>query len=461
MSADVKGGAKGKIGAKVALGLYAFVLFFEPPFTPMSQIYLTGAVTLGLLFFEYRRGSLDEVMRLAHLDKTLVAMIIASAYLLTVTLIDLALIETTDVTDNRLRCFNQLFVLTGIQLAGVLYVLAKARQFGFSLRDVLMVALIAGAVQGLCVLAAYGMPQIRDMFLHFADDIYENPWMYERRGFGFSSTLLDTFGYGIGVLCAVLLFSPLKSRIANVGYFALMVLCTFLNSRTGLVVALVAVCVKLLLPRRGVARAAWAVILLMLFMAFLEFAPTFVQMGSRSPEVTVRWVSSALNDFYLLVTGGADVTEVQFVDDIAPLPSHLFEFLLGSGHSIYDTSVELGFRSDIGYYNIVWTYGFIGAAFYYGFMLWLALKAYRGSSSWEMKALAVFLVVAFFVVQLKGNVLGASPGISVTYYCLFSILYFNSVDGERIKATRSVSFGGGVSVPIRKSLRRGGAGEFR
>lgn len=418
-----------------ALGLYAFVLFFQPPLTPVSQVYITGAVTLLLLAMEHGTGDIETIVGRSRMDYVLVALVVMSAYLLMVSLVDLLFIEESNVTVNRFRCFNQLFVLTIIQMAGILYILVKANAWKLSLDDVLLVALIAGALQALCCLAAYFSPQVRALFLTFADDIYRNPWQYERRGFGFSSTLLDTFGYGIGMLCGILLARPLRSKLANLVAFALLVFVALQNSRTGLVVIALVFAIWLVARRDGVSGVLLvAAVALLAFYAF-RLIPEIVGCMNRSDSVTIRWVGSALNDFYLMVTGQIELSDVQFVDDIAPLSSVPFEVIFGSGHSIYDTSQELGFRSDIGYLNVVWIYGVIGTLLYYGFVVYLGVVAFNSQSERRYRVLAISVLAAFFLVQFKGNVLGASPGICVTYFCLFSLIAFG--DGKERHSTCS------------------------
>lgn len=408
---------------KILLGLYTFILVFEPPITPIGQIYLTAIMTVMLIIANGGSKSIEQPMRRTKTVKVLIALILMSAYLLAVNLIDILFIDQRDLFDNRMRCFNQLFVLTSIQITGVLFVLSKAEQYSFSLRDVFDVVLVAGLIEGILVVIAYVAPPVRLFFMRYASDLYANPWHFERRGFGFSATLLDTFGYGIGLLSGILLLVEKDKPIACLPYLAMLIFVSFVNSRTGLVIITLAIMVKLV-SGRGI-KGVLGLLFLFGSMIFLyKWMPDLILAGNKNSNITIRWVTSALEDFYQIVTRQSALEDAQFVSTIIPLPVNLFEFFFGSGHSVYAMRDVLGYSSDIGYINLAWIYGVIGTSIYYLFTLYIFLEAYRSAQTAGIRALIVFLAISFFLVQLKGNVLGASPGICITYLCVFSVIYF-------------------------------------
>ena len=425
------------------LSIYAFLLIFEPPILPVSQIYITGAITLLLLVGTPCRDYLDNVIRLTGSDKAFIALVIMAAYLLTVSLIDLTLIDYSTWDSTRIRAFNQLFVLTLIQALGVLYILCEARRYGMGLEDVMKISLGAALIEGLCVVVALAVPQVRNFFLRYAPAVYSNAWVYERRAYGFSATLLDTFGYGVGLLFGIALFVPSGKKSIRALCLILLALAALYNSRTGLVVIALAVGFKLLFGKSKKDILIGILILSALIVLLFGAMPMMISAGLRSPNVTIRWVASALKDFYLLYNSETSVDNVQFVSDIVPLPTNLFEIFFGSGHTVYGVeAARAGVRTDIGYTNIFWAYGIIGTAMYYSFMLYIFRSAYKRSPSYSFKALVLFFALAFFIVQIKANLLGASPGVCVTYYVIMSLIYFGNLGQEAIPSRQ-------ISIPAK------------
>ena len=405
------------------LSAYLFILFFQPPITPISQIYLTGIITFVLLALEGKR-SVESVIRRTQAGKLLVALVLMSAYLWVVSMVNVLLIDQRDLFINRLRCFNQLAVLTFIQVSGVLFTLIRAEKMHLSMRELLQMAVLAGVMQGICAIGAYYLPELRRLFLQNADTVYQNEWLLERRGYGFSATLLDTFGYGIGIIGAILLCVPFKSKIVNILAAALLIFTAFFNSRTGIVVLLFAVIVKSCLSGKGFSRIVYLAVTLISLSVIYMHLPDIIQVGSQSASYTVRWVTSALNDFYSVLHNEMSVGDAQFVSGLISFSNNDFELLFGSGHSVYGTRPVLGFATDIGYYNLIWIYGVVGTLAIYAFFINLSIKAYRLCQSNQVRILVVIAVTTFFLVQFKCNVLGASPGICATYLILYSVFFY-------------------------------------
>lgn len=155
----------------------------------------------------------------------------------------------------------------------------------------------AGMLQFALVLIAVLIPAVKAAFVAL---IYKNtgdtylgiPWIMERRGFGFSNSFVDTFGFGMGIVAALPLFFLKKTKEKIALFVPCLVLISLVNVRTGLIMAAVG-CVFALpsifkafmeSKTKIIASALASVMLLLVFVGTVYI---------RSPK-TIYWI---LEDF--------------------------------------------------------------------------------------------------------------------------------------------------------------------
>ena len=190
---------------KVWLVMYTFLAIFEPPFLPISSIYITGIITILLIVFENRFLVPAEILKTSTMDKTIKIILVLLIQLFIVGFIDATFIENTDLFSNRLRCINQLAVLTPIQLLNIYYILMRAKKLRYNSKDLFEILFYAAAIQGGLAVIAYFQPEVRSYFLSNMSYVFDSEWTLQRRGYGFSQVLLDTFGYGMALIAGYLL----------------------------------------------------------------------------------------------------------------------------------------------------------------------------------------------------------------------------------------------------------------
>ena len=115
--------------------------------------------------------------------------------------------------------------------------------------------------------------------------------------------------------------------------------------------------------------------------------------------------------------------EVGFLDNFIDLPNNYFELLFGTGHHVYDTQSSMGFRTDIGYYNLLWEFGLIGGIVLMALILWFIIKPFFMTTDLLIKRIALFNFLSYIVVMMKAILLGYNPGVFVNYMIIFSIYY--------------------------------------
>lgn len=413
---------------KLWLILYTFFAIFEPPFLPVSSIYITGFLTIVLIAIEHKAQLPIEVLKSSNIYTVFKIVFLMLCQLIIVGLIDTFFIENVDLISNRLRCVNQLVILTSIQLLNIYYILLQAKKYEYSLKNLFEILFYAAVIQGLLALTAYLIPGIRSYFLSNMSDVFNSEWTLQRRGYGFSQVLLDTFGYGMALVGGDLLIVLTKNKLKKAIFLALILFAIFMNARTGIIVFSIAVIVYLLKSNKleiGLIKIAFTAAILII--GYLYIIPFIINYGMNSNSYTIQWIVDPINEIYGIISGNSDMTNLEsltFVSHIIEFPSNVFQLIFGTGHSVYGTSNILGFSTDIGYYNMIWIYGFIGTLLWYSLMIYLFVKAFRATPSINYKAICIFCLISYFIVQVKANLLGYNPGTFVTYFTIFVLIYY-------------------------------------
>lgn len=406
--------------------LYIFIAIFQPPILPCDLIYISLIVTLFLIVvdsdFKLDLRILRE-SRLLVMIKVIVTMLV---YVITIDLIDMLFIDHTDMLSNRLRIINQLVILTGEELLAVYYLLTRIEKYSIDRYSFFSLIIGAGTVQGGLSVLAYLVPSIRTFFLRYSGSLFENAWILERRGYGYSAILVDTFGYGMALIAGTSLLISKNNHFRSICSIMLMGFCILVNARTGIVVFLLAIMLYILKTNsvvKAIIKIVFAGASVVLIYHFI--LPTVLLWGIRSSNSTIKWITSDFYDMYYRTESSARIADSYFISNVVKLPENIFELCFGSGHSVYGTKLILGFATDIGYINLVWAYGILGTSFFLISMYSIMYNTYKSCKTNDMKLIALFNLIAYFLVLVKGILLGYNPGTMIMYLMIFSINYYN------------------------------------
>ena len=302
----------------------------------------------------------------------------------------------------------------------------------YGLADAFRLLILAGLLQGGCAVIAFFVPPIRTAFMFFGDRaLYDNDFFLERRGYGFSMTLIDTFGYGIGLIAGYMVLIGWPRRVKyRLLCIALLVFTTAINARTGLFVLVIAVFLKLIFWGGTFFKALFSIGVLSLLLYILKvFFPVILEMGVRSDNSTLVWIcSDFLEMYYMVFESGASnsmqMEDATFLSNFVSLPDNFFEYLFGSGHYVYDTKHELGFRTDIGYYNLFWEFGILMSGVILLKFASFIGKPFLMTDNTKIKSIVVFNFVAYAFLLMKAILLGYNPGVFVNYYVTFALYFY-------------------------------------
>lgn len=427
--------------------LFIFISIFEPPFLPVQLIYIQGIIELiYLLFFrilKYKRIDLN-VPQKSGIENYYGFMMLLWGMLSLSRVADIIFFNGELSFSNWIKSTNQFIVLTLIELINVIIILSYFQKNKYSLDYLIKSIINAGTLQGLFSLLAFLIPPLRMAFLKFAGDIYTNSWVLERRGYGFSQSLLDGFGYGMGLIAGLLIlrfkFDSVKHIFNQCIKLFLITFSILVNSRTGLIILLLAVLLKLTVSNSiKITLIKLPIVIIILYM-FMHFLVPLVNSGMASSNVNVSWIASDIGGLIKSIIPSANInttlvqaqsTNNAYFTSITniQLPNNAYQFLFGKGWQVYEGS-SLGYRSDNGYVNMFWMVGVVGTIAYYLYNLFISIKLFNKISK-EYYIILIFNYIALLTYSVKGRPIGYSSGIVVFYILIFSISFYGMVVSKR------------------------------
>ncbi|MDO4780791.1 MAG: hypothetical protein Q4A34_00135 [Candidatus Saccharibacteria bacterium] len=410
---------------KAWLSLMAFWLIFAPPVIPqLNSIMLLGIVTAVLLAVGYR-DELRDLLNVSVVRWALVGMTAFTAYAIVVGIINMVFGEVIPLREHIMTVYR-FGLLMPVAMTTVIYMALFAKRRGYDYTDILEIVLWAGVLQVVLAIIAAIIPQFRTVLIDVmhtmtGDAIFTNKYYLERRFFGFANNMLDTFGYGVGIITGIVpIVAALRRRWWYILFLPGFFFALLMNARTGVVVALIGLIITViwLLLRGG-----WwlRAIILGAIGAVLLLVPVGLEYMRRSyPKVYYSSMHDAGSVLNFLQSGDTaspkangqkvDTTAKQlFSGRFWQLPEGI-QLLFGSGHSVY--GVDGYNHSDVGYINDIWLWGFVGMVAMFGSII--ALMAMYGMRSSAAMAIAVFLIVALLLFQVKGRAVMANAGFVAT-----------------------------------------------
>lgn len=124
----------------IPLIVYLFIVVFQPGFLPINTIYLVGALTIVLLALES-----ECVLPIRIINSNSIGMfnlyrgfVLLSIYIMIISIINI-LTGDIVVLDNRIRCVNQLIILTGIEFICIFFFLKKCEKNNLNMDDVVSI----------------------------------------------------------------------------------------------------------------------------------------------------------------------------------------------------------------------------------------------------------------------------------------------------------------------------------
>lgn len=427
---------------KLLLILYVFTLLFSPPIFPgMRSMYLLAAISV-LFMLVYYRKDIAKVYSNSNIGVIVKLFLGLSAYIAAVAILSIGFTEVYFVDSVGKM------LLTGPVLAiCVSFLITVYKRSRYGLNDALKIIMYAGLLQVALSLVAFLVPNVKDMFVaimqaNVGTAALFDPFQIEMRLFGFAGDMFDRFGYGMGIMTVLpALLAYNTGRLRYMMLIPLFIVSIILNSRTGLLVAIVttlpivlATLRKYTMTTKNVKAAFSGVLLvgLSIFGGVYAINGVFTSGNDNIQGYTISNFQSVFDYF----SGSSssenkdNTAELLFSDRFWELPTQAHELIFGTSHSKY--SIKGISHSDVGYINDIWMFGILGAIIAYFVLAYFTLSIAKFGV--QYKLLAVGLLLGFFVYQVKGVALwSANIGIAL-HILLVALVYYYLSDTKEIRS---------------------------
>ena len=414
--------------------LYLFVVIFAPPIIPYPHLVLT-AISVLLLVTEYR--PYYKGIAVASTAYTwLLGMIVVAVYALTIpTAISMFLSDIVD-TSHYISLFNRFAVLVVTIIPCSTLLLCKIYKSGYGIDFFLECIIKAGLLEGLTAVLAFLSPAVKDVFISLMRrntdiSLYNNTWYITVRSYGLAGTLVDLYGLGIAIIAGISFFYGVTRKRRYVIYSMLIAVAALLNARTGVIIYLAAVVFSLiyLIATSHIKSAGKAIIALIILYFFVQLVFSMISKN----QYTSGWLNSAVTDVQKFLDNATSGSQTAQNNEIAKLfsqrywqlPDNPIRVFLGTGHSLYETGGAYA-HSDVGYINDIWFIGLLGVTFMYGMVVMRSVNIVRRSTNIIFRFAAIYILIAFFIFNIKGAAIGYNPGAASIFLLLFGMSYFSA-----------------------------------
>lgn len=425
-----------KIKVGIPLAVYLFLAIYAPPIISLNLFHIITVFSLVMIILKYRY-LVNEILKKMRCT--------SMYYIIFINLFIVALGAFTTLFSHDSRLKDDLMIALVYQavisiseiIISTLYIccVIENNYSQDSGKKFFESIVVAGIIEFLLVMITYLNSNIRTSFLSLMgsntglSNLYSNYSEYlNYRGYGFALELLDTFGYGTGIIGGIAFILGKYNKKYYFFSFC-MLIATLLNSRTGLIMMALFISIDFVFGKNAtLTRNKFIQILLLMLLAILLWCiilPAFLNeiFMTTKDEIlknTARDLLQVLHFNYHTLQR-----------EMWQLPDNVIYLLFGTGHLVTSTV------STVGYVNAIWAYGIFGTVLLYTLSLLMYIRTLRRCKHNSLYYNIVFaLFIVFFVIQLKMPVFTYSAGGYLQFSIPMIVNYLISKEKDYYEETK-------------------------
>lgn len=409
---------KENLKIKIPLIIYIFLFLFAPPIIKDINLLLILFFFSFIMIITKYRKEIKNIINIKNLKVLCGLLAIYFIYYFIVIGVNFLFTGKLYLYNYVINLYSMLLVFPVVFVCS-LHIILYSKKHKITFNDIIKYIIIAGMIQAFITLVALLFPSVKSfliniMYNNTGEELYLNKYHTERRMFGFANNLLDSFGFGTGIIAALPLFYSINNSKKWLITIPFLLLVPLLNSRTGLIMFGLGFIVWLvyIIKTKSLKRYFNIFVLMGVLIIF-----SIVAISILSPK-TITWIIDDVLSFFTDKKGTADVL---FGKNFWKLPSNILNIIFGTGYNIaaYGNMKNiLGFTSDVGYINEIWRTGLVGLLLLCGIFS-LLIKYIVKKLPNEYKFFSIFIFLASLIGNIKFNVFSYNPGIVVL--CIISI----------------------------------------
>lgn len=410
-----------------------FVLFFSPPVIKTVNVVLFLSVLSVLyLLIKYSKRPKDFLKLIKDSGLSHLILIFVSILLLLAITVGVDYLNGVALDNPRpyITSAYRILLICPAVVVIIISFLDYAKRRGWSFLDVAQLIIVAFVLQALIGIAALALPSIKDFLVSImasntGNPVFDNEFEVQRRFYGFANTLLDPYGYALGVMSFFAIAVAYLKRSVLLLVFSLLFLFTAaINSRTGLVVFALAVLLMFVygvvyavrhtdrvrgenVAKNHLIKIAVVSVIVLSLSAFAIGNSNLTALKSTTGAIK-GYVSFVLGETGSSRGGAAPL----FIEQYWYLPDNPKTMAIGAGHAVVGTPSLT--HADPGYVNDIFAFGILGSLLLYIAILSPSLKLLISKDKRHILRLAALvMILSFLVYNLKGLAVSANQGLIV------------------------------------------------
>lgn len=408
---------------KPLLHIYIFYVVYTPIFGSgvIFDKYIVLSILALIMLLPYLLRRDQSILKiLGHRNVILLMFVVFSLSLYPIFIQTINNIPINSIADLRVVQNN----LINILIIHAAIIIDKVRKFGYTKAQGFEILLKFGALQGTICIFGLLFPAVKDVFI----GLYQagggfNQFVIDTRIFGISSDY--TFGTPIyhGLIAGLAVYFALRYGIRRYYlYIPFILLATFLNGRTGILVFLLTATASIFYVYARRSRLVNAFFAFSMIVALL--AGLLMMVAHFAPSA-YNFIDSFVEDTRNLIEKHELTGNYEVLYETSKIVPKNEKLLYGEGYRIYDTqgSQLAGGRSDVGYINDL----FVGGIFYIIVLYGAAFSfmMYRARKEAFVFSLIIFIML---VVNIKGEIFRSA-------IFMFAVVYIKmlSLEYDKIK----------------------------
>lgn len=427
---------------KIYLVMYLFIFMYLPPIIKNVNILIPLTIySFILIILKYR--SVLKTITIKNNYKSIIKLIFLYFFWYIISIILNTFISGKFYFYNYFINFYSLSLVFVFTIICSLYLLLNCKVNKIDFNELINLIIISGLIQSFLAILALLSSDIKTFFVNVmykntGDNLLIHKYNVERRFFGFANNMLDSYGFGTGVIAALPLYVSLKNNKIWLLAIPFLLMVPLLNSRTGLVVFGISVVIYFIYIFKN-----------NLFDKFKKIIPIalgFIALLTISVflfnPATIDWI---IRDFSSFFTNKFGTFNVLFSKKFWKLPDFL-GLVIGKGYNVAGfggMTKVLGFSSDVGYINEIWKTGIIGLLLMINIFIRLT-KCMFSSSEKENRFLIAFLTISIILCNVKFYVINCSLGMTIYIILVLNDMLIFKKQKNKLKNEDLIS----IIVPI-------------
>lgn len=403
-----------------------FIFIYAPPVLPYPHI-LLGILVFIYMLLNYRYDYKEAIVK-SDMNIWIKTMVLVFLYAALIPFPLSIFYDDVVNVEHYYHLFNRFAVLIFMEAICGTFLLAKFKRNEYTLKNLLDVLIGIAVFQSFLGCLAFTIPSVKEFFLTLMVKMggfsTENEGVVLYRTFGFAGSMLDQFGYGTGIIAGISFFLGVNYRFRYLLFSLIVIIAAILNARSGIVIYGIGIFLSLffaLVYERKIKSTLRAI----LFIALIPMISlTTLKIIQGYNESTGRWISKGFESVIEYFTNGtSDQDNMRIItsDNFWELPDGP-NIILGTAHSRYEA--EGYAHTDNGIVNDIWFVGIIGTMMMYGVVVLLCYRIYRDAATFLEKYISIFLIVSFFIFDIKAVSIGYNMGGAVNFLILFMTRFY-------------------------------------